>query len=163
MSKLIYVETSVPSFYFDTRTAHNMQAMRQWTRKWWALPKFDRELVVGAPVLVELDEAPASKRDKALELIEELRVLPYVNEIAEIVEAYFAHKLMPLEAQGDADHLAFASFYNCDVLVTWNCKHLANANKFGHIYRVNGLLGLRTPALVTPQQLLEQDDENERR
>ncbi len=56
----------------------------------------------------------------------------------------------------DADYLALASFYNCDWLVTWNCKHLANANKFGHIHRVNGLLGLRTPALVTPQQLLEQ-------
>jgi hypothetical protein len=47
------------------------------------------------------------------------------------------------------------------MLVTWNCRHLANANKFGHIHRVNALLGLRTPALVTPLQLLEQDDENE--
>jgi hypothetical protein len=46
-------------------------------------------------------------------------------------------------------------------LISWNCKHLANANKFGHIHRVNALLGLRTPALVTPLQLLEKDDENE--
>jgi hypothetical protein len=68
---------------------------------------------------------------------------------------------MPFEAQGDADHLALASFHNCDMLVTWNCRHLANANKFGHIYRVNALLGLRTPSLVTPLQLLEKDDENE--
>ena len=160
MDKLVYVETSVPSFYFDTRGSHDMQAMRQWTREWWSLPKFGQELVIGPPVLVELGEAPASKRDKALGLIEELRILPYTDEITEIVEVYFAHKLMPLAAQGDADHLALASFYNCDWLVTWNCKHLANANKFGHIHRVNGLLGLRTPALVTPQQLLEQDDEN---
>ena len=68
---------------------------------------------------------------------------------------------MPLEAQGDAEHLALGSFHNCDMLVTWNCKHLADANKFGHIHRVNALLGLRTPALVTPLQLLEKDDENE--
>ena len=47
------------------------------------------------------------------------------------------------------------------MLVTWNCKHLANAHKFGHIHRVNGLLGLRTPALVTPLQLLEKGDDNE--
>jgi hypothetical protein len=40
------------------------------------------------------------------------------------------------------------------LLVTWNCKHLANANKCGHIRRVNGLLGLFTPALVTPLALL---------
>jgi len=46
---------------------------------------------------------------------------------------------------------------NCDMLVTWNCRHLANANKTGHIRRVNALLGLRTPLLVTPLELLEKD------
>jgi len=125
------------------------------------MPKFDQELVIGLPVISELEETPQPKRDKTLALISDLRVLPYVSEIAEIVEVYFAHKLMPIEAQGDADHLALASFHNCDMLVTWNCKHLANANKFGHIHRVNALLGLRTPSLVTPLQLLERDNESE--
>jgi hypothetical protein len=156
MDKLVYVETSVPSFYFDTRGSHDMRAMRDWTREWWSLPKSGQELVIGAPVLVELGEAPAAKRDKTLELVGGFRILPYTDEVTEIVQAYLAHKLMPREAQGDADHLALASYHNCEWLVTWNCKHLANANKFGHIHRVNGLLGLRTPALVTPQQLLEQ-------
>ena len=125
------------------------------------MPKSNQELVIGLPVIAELEATPPLKRAKALDLIEALRILPYTDEIAEIVEAYFAHKLMPREAQGDADHLALASFHNCDMLVTWNCKHLANANKFGHIHRVNALLGLRTPSLVTPLQLLEKDNENE--
>src|SRR5438552_1432560 len=116
MDKLVYVETSVPSFYFDTRFGHNLRAMRDWTREWWALLKFNQELVIGPAVLAELNETPSPKRERALKLIEELRILPYSDEIAEIVEAYFAHKLMPREAQGDADHLAFGSFYNCDVL-----------------------------------------------
>jgi hypothetical protein len=47
------------------------------------------------------------------------------------------------------------------MLVTWTCKHLANANKTDHIRRVNALLGLRTPLLVTPLQLLEKDYEHE--
>lgn len=161
VSNLIYVETSVPSFYYETRRAPDMQARRDWTRKWWALPKWDDELVIGLPVISELDKAPPAKRDKAIALITNLRILPYPPEIAEIVEVYFEHRLMPREAQGDADHLALASFHGCDMLVTWNCKHLANANKLGHIHRVNALLGLQTPALVTPLQLLENNDENE--
>jgi hypothetical protein len=161
MSQLIYVETSVPSFYYETRRERDLQSRRDWTREWWALPKWDDELVVGLPVFAELEAAPVSKRDKALALIAGLRVLAYPPEIGEIVEVYFEHRLMPREAQGDADHLALASFHHCDLLVTWNCKHLANANKFGHIHRVNALLGLRTPALVTPLQLLERDDESE--
>jgi predicted nucleic acid-binding protein len=161
MSALIYIETSVPSFYYETRPERDLQSRRDWTRQWWELPKFNQELVISLPVISELEETPPPKRDKTLALIAQLRLLLYTPEIAEIVEVYFAHKLMPLEAQGDADHLALASFHNCDMLVTWNCKHLANANKFGHIHRVNALLGLRTPALVTPLQLLEKDDENE--
>ena len=161
MSALIYIETSIPSFYYDTRPERGLRSRRDWTRQWWAMPKFDQELVIGLPVIAELEETPPPKRQKALALIAQLRVLPYAAEIAEIVEVYFTHKLMPLEAQGDADHLALASFHNCDMLVTWNCRHLANANKFGHIHRVNALLGLRTPALVTPLQLLEKDDDNQ--
>jgi hypothetical protein len=161
MSLLIYIETSVPSFYYETREQPDLRSRRDWTRQWWALPKFDQELVIGLPVISELEETPAPKREKALSLVAELRILPYSGEIAEIVEVYFAHKLMPFDAQGDADHLALASYHSCDMLVTWNCKHLANANKFRHIHRVNALLGLRTPALVTPLQLLESSDENE--
>jgi hypothetical protein len=65
---------------------------------------------------------------------------------------------------GDAlhlTHLALASYHKCDFLLTWNCRHLANANKFGYIRRVNTLLGLYVPLLVTPLELLGGiDDEN---
>ena len=45
-----------------------------------------------------------------------------------------------------------------DFLATWNCKHLANANKFDSIARINGILGLAVPKLVTPLELLGVDD-----
>jgi hypothetical protein len=103
----------------------------------------------------------ATRRDESVALVRHLEELDYTAEVAEIAAVYLQHKLMPAEAIGDADHLALASFYNCDMLVTWNCKHLANANKLGHIRRVNALLGLRTPLLVTPLELLEKDYESE--
>jgi hypothetical protein len=155
LSTLIYVETSIPSFYYDTRTARDLQARRDWTRQWWSAPKPDTILVVGAPVVIELKRAPIIKRKQALELIAALPSLDVSSEIDEIIEVYLEHKLMPRDAEGDAAHLALASLNKCDLLVTWNCKHLANANKFGHIHRVNALLGLSTPDLVTPLQLLE--------
>lgn len=155
MSQIICVETSIPSFYFDTRTAPEMQARRIWTRKWWDAPKLEVELVTGLPVLLELERIPTDKRHRALELMQAIPLLDYPPDIDEIVAVYFANKLMPREALGDASHLALASFHKCDMLITWNCKHLANANKFGHIRRVNALLGLPTPAIVTPLQLLE--------
>jgi hypothetical protein len=47
------------------------------------------------------------------------------------------------------------------VFVTWNYKHIANPDKLLYIRRVNTLLGLETPALVTPLELVEKDDDDE--
>ena len=80
--------------------------------------------------------------------------MPIEPVIAEIVEVYIQQHLMPKDPVGDALHLALASHYKCDFLLTWNCRHLANANKFGHIKRVNVMLGLYVPMLVTPLELI---------
>jgi hypothetical protein len=72
-----------------------------------------------------------------------------------LVDAYMTHQLMPRDAQGDALHLALATYHECAFVVTWNCRHLANPNKRSHIERVNFRMGFKTPALVTPLQLLE--------
>jgi predicted nucleic acid-binding protein len=139
-----------------------IEVRRQWTREWWEKPKPDQQLVISSVVIEELERIPEeSRRKESLALVNALEKLDYTAEVAEIAVIYLQHKLMPVEAIGDADHLALASFYNCDMLVTWNCKHLANANKTGHIRRVNALLGLRTPFLVTPLELLEKDYESE--
>ena len=89
MVRRVYIETTIPSFYFETRVDAEMVARREWM------------------------------------------------------------------------HLAVASYHRCDFLLTWKCQHLANANKFDHIRRVNTLLGLFVPALVTPLELLGEDDEDE--
>jgi hypothetical protein len=65
---------------------------------------------------------------------------------------------MPQDPLGDALHLALASFFRCDFLLTWNCNRLANANKFNHIKRINALLGLFVPMLVTPLEMLGETD-----
>ena len=94
-------------------------------------------------------------------MIKDLPLLTIEDEIAEIVEIYIQHKVMPADPSGDALHLAIASFHKCDFLVTWNCRHIANANKFGHIRRINTSLGLFIPALVTPLELLGVDHESD--
>jgi hypothetical protein len=90
-------------------------------------------------------------------MLDSIELLTITDAISEIVEAYISHQLMPADPFGDALHLAIASYHRCDFLVTWNCKHLANANKFGQIRRINGILGLYVPTLVTPLELLGED------
>jgi predicted nucleic acid-binding protein len=150
----IYVETTIPSFYHEARTAPEIVARRKWTREWWTEARRKSELMTSAAVLDELANGPPARRKKWLALVATLPLLPIEPAVVEIVQAYIKHQVMPLDPAGDALHLALASYHKCDFLVTWNCQHLANANKFGHIRRVNALLGLFIPSLVTPLELL---------
>ena len=136
-----------------------MVARRQWTREWWGRAGDRHELVTSVAVIDELERGDYPSRAQCLELMSTLPVLAVEPPVIDIVEAYIARHVMPADPTGDALHLALASFHRCDFSVTWNCRHLANANKFGHIRRVNTLLGIHVPALVTPLELLAENDD----
>ena len=126
----IYIETTIPSFYYEVREEPTMVARRQWTREWFDTAVESDELVTSAAVLDELERGSFPGRKSAIEMIQRITPLQVSADVLEIVREYIERKLMPIDPSGDALHLAMASFYDCDFLATWNCKHLANANKF---------------------------------
>ena len=152
-----YVETSIPSFYYEVRTEPTMVARREWTRRWCDKSIISEKIVSSVAVLDELDGGDFPGKSDALTLLANCDLLEITPAVVEIVEVYIAHQVMPNDPFGDALHLALASYHRCNFLVTWNCKHLANANKFGHIRRVNSIIGLPVPTLVTPLELLGED------
>lgn len=130
-------------------------------RQWWTEAPDRYELVTSPAVLNELSAGILERSALRLSLVQDLPLLPVEPAITAIVVTYVQQRVMPADPAGDALHLAIASFHKCDFLVTWNCAHLANANKFGHIRRVNTMLGLYVPALVTPLELLGVDHESD--
>jgi predicted nucleic acid-binding protein len=155
----VYIETSIPSFYYEERPEPDMVARKLWTRQWWEQSGSYYSLVTSVAVLDELRQGTYPNKTAVLDLVNTLPLIPVTQEIVEIVQTYIQHHVMPQDPVGDALHLALASYHKCDFLLTWNCRHLANANKFGHIRRVNALLGLYVPALVTSLELLGDSDE----
>jgi predicted nucleic acid-binding protein len=156
-SAQVYVETTIPSFYHTTRSGAEALARRAWTRRWWMAARERYSLVTSEAVLLELRSGQYPSQEAALELAQDLPLLEITPAVAEIVDAYVRHRLMPADPSFDALHLALASYHECEFLVTWNCQHLANANKYGHIRRVNSLLGLYIPVLATPLELLSEE------
>ena len=157
----VYIETTIPSFYYEVRSEPDMVARRMWTREWWDEQRHAYDLVTSDAVVDELERGNHPVKEEALSLLESVELLSIEPEVAEIVEAYIRHQVMPNDPLGDALHLALASYHKCDFLLTWNCRHLANANKFGHIRRINTLLGLFVPILLTPLELLGGTDDEE--
>lgn len=152
----VYVETTIPNFYYDFRDSPAVIRRRELTRRWWVDAWERYELMTSSIVLLELN---AGTREALVrlrtELISDLSVLFTTAPIPEIVQVYLRHKLMPSRpTTADATHLALASVHSCDFIVTWDGRHLANPNKFPHIRKINSALGLHVPEIVTPQELL---------
>lgn len=154
MPARVYIETTIPSAYHTKRTSVFALTRKQATREWWDKRGGDYELFTSRTVLNELRRGVSELVAARIEMLESVKLLDELPVVSDITEMYLKHHLMPQDAFGDARHLALASYFGCDFLLTWNCAHLANANKFSHIGRVNKLLKLPTPVIVTPFELL---------
>jgi predicted nucleic acid-binding protein len=155
----VYIETSIPGFYYTLRSDAESIARMHWTRQWWKEYSKKCKLTTSVAVIDELHKGISKKTEKRIALLDDMDILPITDEVIEIAQIYIDKFVMPKDPQGDALHLAIASFYKVDSLLTWNCKHLANANKFNHIRRVNFGIDLPTPILATPLNYLSSEEE----
>lgn len=78
-----------------------------------------------------------------------------VTEDAEtLTEAIVVAGILPPHAVRDAAHVAVAAVHAIDYLLTWNCRHLANAQIARRIALVCEKLGHRMPIICTPEELM---------
>jgi hypothetical protein len=157
MKQTVYIETTIPSYYYNRRNAPELVALSKWTRDWWDHQRQNYNLVTSVPVLEELMRGNHPLKKEKLALIDALPLLPVTDEVTSVAEFYITRKAMPADPKGDALHLALASVYKCDILLSWNCRHIANHQKAGYVRKLNIDLGLAVPALLTPFALLNEE------
>ena len=132
-------------------------AHQQLTREWWESrgPQFD--LFVSEPVLEEAVAGDAILAEKRLVLLADIRVLALTDGILKLAESLVAEGPIPPKAGGDALHIAIATAYACEYLLTWNCRHIANAE----IQRAARLVvrrhGFELPTICTPEELMGEE------
>jgi hypothetical protein len=99
------------------------------------------------------DEREAAQRQTHLRGVHLLAMSP---ETVALAKALLKRKALPPKAQNDAFHLALAAVNNMDFLLTWNCRHLANASLRILIERICKKSGYRCPIICTPEELWEE-------
>ena len=154
MQKRIYIETTIPSAYYTLRTDEESLIRQKLTQQWWDEYANQFILTSSTAVIQELRRGNEQITLKRISLLEGIELFDPTVRISQIAQIYIDRLIMPQEPQGDALHLAITSFYRVDILLTWNCTHLANPNKFSFIAQINRKLGLTTPELKTPLDYL---------
>lgn len=81
------------------------------------------------------------------------------DEVDALAAALIAAKAVPASQPRDAFHIAIAAVNGIDYLLTWNCRHIANATLRGRIEEVCRRAGLEPPIICTPEELVEVNDD----
>src|SRR2546423_3801039 len=151
----VYIETTIVS-YLVARTKEGTIARQwqTWTADWWRLRRPFFECVTSGEVLREAAEGDAEMSRQRLEALRSTTLLTHTPAVDEMASAFLSAGPLPPKAKADAAHLAFASVYKTDYLLTWNFKHLANAVIQSRLKPTAKQRGCRLPVVCTPLQLM---------
>ena len=160
MQSRVYIETSVISYLTNRPALDVITAGHQATTlQWWEKQRANYELVISQFVVDEAsagDPVAAAKRIASLEGIARLDTKR--PEITALAQALLTSRALPQKAFIDALHIAVSSVAAVDILLTWNFKHITNGAMMKQIERVCSDNGFECPRLLTPLQLLGDDD-----
>jgi hypothetical protein len=156
----LYLDTTVWNFPFSNQAPEYREATLEFFQRvrWGFYDVFFSDVVVD-----EVDEAPKVRYDQVHGLLAEIapqRLLPH-PEIDRLAALYRQRKVLPVKSVADSQHVAYATYYGMDVLLSWNFKHLANLNRKARVNAVNLDQGYNLPlVLATPLEVLDDESEN---
>ena len=129
-------------------------AHQQVTQSWWEHRQDLFENYVSQVVIDEASIGDPSEIQKRLAILENLKPLDVTHEAEELVVEIMAAGMLSSKAIRDAAHVAVAAVHEMDYLLTWNCKHLANAQIARTISLTCQQHGYRMPIFCTPEELM---------
>jgi hypothetical protein len=153
----VYIETTMIS-YLTSRPSRDLivAGHQQVTQDWWERRSQDFHLVASELVVQEAGAGDEDAAGARLKVLDDLELLAVSNEALELAEALVVSGPLPETASEDALHIAIAVTNGVDYLITWNCKHLANAAMRSSIERVCRERGCEPVIICTPEELQEE-------
>jgi predicted nucleic acid-binding protein len=156
----LYLDTTVWNFPFSDQAPDYRDATLEFFQRvrWGFYDVYFSDVVVD-----EVDAAPKARYDQVHDLLAEIapqRLLPH-PEIDRLADLYRRRKVLPVKSVADSQHVAYATYYGVDALLSWNFKHLANMTRRARVNAVNMEQGYNLPlVLATPLEVLNDEGEN---
>ena len=155
MTKRVYIETTIPSYLAARPSRDLLQAARQQiTHTWWENERHNYDLCIAETVLDEVVSGDTDAAQRRLSFLQDLPLLDLTETVSYVAKAIMSSGLLPQEATRDAIHIAVSSVHGIDILLTWNCKHIANAAIMKELRKIVVDCGYELPILCTPEELL---------
>jgi hypothetical protein len=155
MRSKVYIETTIPSYLGAKRSRDGLiAAHQQITRECWASRRSSFDLYVSEIVLRECRVGDPDLAASRMRIIASLPALELTEEVLKLADSMLSRGVMPPKAGNDALHLSVATLYGCEYLLTWNCRHLANAEIQRPARVAANKMGWDIPIVCTPEELM---------
>jgi hypothetical protein len=156
MKPTVYIETTVVSYLTAwQRKVPSLSDDMAATRKWWDHSRQHFDVFTSAAVNEEAAAGDADAATARLAILATLPDLPITDTATALAETLITHSALPSKARVDALHIAIAAVNGMNYLLTWNCRHLANATLRTKIEQVCRQQGFEPPIICTPKELIE--------
>ncbi len=153
--KTVYVETSIVSYLTARPTSDLLAAAWQKsTVDWWETQRKRFDLYTSDVAIEEAGKGTPEAAARRLEALSVIPVLPITEAMVELSKALIQERALPTKALDDALHIAVSAVHGVDYLLTWNCRHLDNAETKPIVRSVCTIHGYTSPEICTPQELM---------
>ena len=155
MKEALYIETSIIG-YLTARFSNNLILMAnvEATREWWDTRSTHFNLYISQTVLDEVSRGDREKASRRVEILQGLPLLEVNEAVQDLAIQFLSKSNLPPKAADDALHIAVATVYGLDYLLTWNCKHIANAQIQKKLAQISLDAGYELPTICTPYELM---------
>lgn len=155
MKSTVYLETSIIS-YLAARPSRDLivAAHQEATHEWWTEQRVRFDLFVSDLVVEEISAGNAEASAKRLEWIDGIERLHITPESIGLARDIIACGALPARAQADAVHISLAALNGLDYLLTWNMRHIANADVRESVRQALMDQEIVAPKLCTPLEFI---------
>jgi hypothetical protein len=156
MLERVYIETTFVS-YLTARPSRDVviAGHQQITHEWWDTRRGSYELCVSQLVVQEAAAGDPQAAQERLEVLQAMTFLETTTAALALAKELIQAGALPVNAGDDALHIAISATQGITYLLTWNCRHLANATMRPLIESVCARNGVKAPIICTPEELLE--------
>lgn len=156
MKLSVYIETSVVSYLTARPSRDLISASRQQiTYDWWETRRNTFDLYTSELVLEEAQRGNIQASQARLAILNNISLIAMETEALKLADSFLREAVLPRKATEDALHIATSVTNGIDFLLTWNCKHIANATMRTKIEKICRLNGYEPSIICTPEELME--------
>ncbi len=153
--KTVYIETSIVS-YLTAKPSDNLlaSAWQRATIDWWETQRSRFKLYTSQLVQEEASQGDPAAAMRRLDTLRKIPLLKMTDQVIVLAKSFLEQGALPPKAIDDAIHIALAAIHELDYLLTWNCRHIDNAETKPVIRNICITQGVTCPEICTPSELM---------